>query len=200
MRSSICLTAVIAMAGCGSKAKPADTTPQPTADDSAVTEGGDWHRVKPGLWTYDRDFDRAPETPLVAPDAGRGIERIDLPAGATGGTVTTISADMLGAGDFTWTVYASDGPGGELGASIASGDGTAPATATPESGAWVDVGLKAPVTTPFAIVFTTRSGEPAVGAIEGDAPGNVYFQPDPSSPAQQTPFIAYVRVSLADVH
>jgi len=197
---SVAFAALLA-AACGGKSSPSTgTAPEPVATaaaDAAVQEGGGWKRSAPGVWIYDPGFDKPSEVDLVAPPPGRGIERLELPAGATGAKLATVSAGMTKGGEFTWTAYAAAGAGAEVGAQLASGDGTA---APADTLTWIDTPLgDAAVTGPFLVAFTTRSGTPAVGATRGD-PGNVYFQPALDAPAQQTPFAAFVKVTLTDVH
>ncbi len=186
--------------GCGGKAKGA-AAPAAAAD-GAVQPGDGWTRTSPGVWTYDPGTDGENSTGLIAPAPARGIERITLPTGATGATVAAIETGLVGGGSYRWTVHAvaGDDPG-ELGAQLGAGEITA--TLDDGHGAgnpqWFETALSGVTTTGgFDLVFETIDGAPAVAAIDSER--NVYFQPSPDDAAKLTPFTAYVRVVLTDVH
>jgi hypothetical protein len=180
------------------------SAPAPDAD-AAVEEGNGWKRVSPGTWVYDLGFDaKAPTIDLVAPPPGRGLQRFELPAGAKEATLESISALMTGGGDSGWAVFAAAGPGVELGAELSRGGIGFHSSGAPEPGPGKGVwsrsafsGLQ--VNSPFVAVFTTESGAPSVAAVEGSAPGNVWYQPAPSDAPQRTKYVAYVRVTLTNV-
>ena len=190
LAAAVVLAAALLAPACHGKGGP--TTP--VAADAKVTPGAGWTRTAPGEWTYDPGTDGPTTMNLNAPPPGRGIERIELPAGATGAEIAIIRTGVTSGGTYRWTAQAMSG------API----GAAETTATlddahgPGNPQWFDTALTgATVTGGFDLVFETVDGEPAVGAIDGER--NVSFQAAPDEPAQLVPYTAYVRVVLSNV-
>ncbi len=230
LRSSfIALSLTTLLAGCGGKSTPptssgddvgegdptgdpgdgADTT-EPVAAvearDGAVEEGASWKRVEPGTWEFS-PFGSKPSTRSLSAEAGgRGILVVDLPEGATGGTLTKVSAHYTHAGTARWVVYPAAGKDGDL-----SGDvlGQAEITVTDDQvskvgteAIWTDVTFDPPIEidgTRFHLAFEVVSGQPAV-ASDSDKSDRVYYQGPKDKKPKKTPFSAHVRVVLGDMH
>jgi hypothetical protein len=170
------------LAACGPKPV---VTPPHVADDSKVTEGSGWSRVEPGTWAFSLVEDgEQPQLTLNAEPGGRGTEKVELPAGATGGTVSAIEVIYMTPGAGAWTIGATT-------QSVSIGED--------QIGGWVSTPLSAPVSGAFDVVFESPDGMLSVGALNEDRDAQVTYQP-PGETAQPAPFTPFLHVTLTDVH
>lgn len=198
----------LVLAACSGKPPvspaPAQTTTGPTAaSDTSVSPGNGWTRTAPGQWQYAVDQDRPSGVSLVADPGGRGLERIALPAGASGAVLTAIDVGYTAAGSATWKVYPDQG-GMPAASPVANVDVQITADMVGQDGApplWTHHALTPPaaVGSVFWLAFESPDGHTAVGAVNAPDAIVMYQAPGASTPAT-APYTPFVRVSLGEVH
>jgi hypothetical protein len=193
---------VTAPAGPGMQPVPASG---PAVVSKAVVGHGWVKEPGTGQWIWSNEAGDNSTTMLGTEPGARGILVMNLPEGATHAGLIWVYVSYAAPGEGTWSLYTAGQNGEPVGKPAWSADvsitgkDVSPVGKGPiyTKATELDFGDAATdLTGPFYLVFETRSGHPAVGAIDGAS--NVRYQPK-GAPAKAVPYRAFMRVVVGDV-